>query len=243
MDKLKELKERSVEAINGVTVAMHSRYKIMSRIVMEEILKFNGCYAMNNSTVCFICEDRIFVTPYTRNVLRILQDAGFREEYFYVPFSNGDFPVNEEIKWAHLREMAKQSYILDYENDCEKWSDEHGIGRLSPDVMEKCFRMPTSGVPVKHLHFEDLYFPACNEGICDCTVVKKLGGYYCNNGRVVFVYRDGHTYVTRGYWIIDELEAAGYREISLFVPFSNGEEITDLTIASKWEKILSISKK
>jgi hypothetical protein len=54
---------------------------------------------------------------------------------------------------------------------------------------------------------------------------------------VVFVYRDGHTYVTKRYRIISELREAGYRETGMFVPFSNGEEILDPDLREKWESI------
>ena len=64
-----------------------------------------------------------------------------------------------------------------------------------------------------------------------------LGYYSMNNGRTVFIYRDGHTYVTKGYWVIDKLKKAGYQRGSLFVPFSNGEQIVDPLLAAKWESI------
>lgn len=98
--------------------------------------------------------------------------------------------------------------------------------------MERCFKIPRSGVPVKHLYYEDTVYPACSETMLDCTVADKLGSYCTNNGKVVFVYRDGHTYVAKGYWIVSELGKSG-----LFVPFSNGEQITDLGLASQWEAL------
>jgi hypothetical protein len=58
-----------------------------------------------------------------------------------------------------------------------------------------------------------------------------------NNGIVVFVYRDGHTYVTKGYKVIQHLCDAGYREKCMFVPFSNGEEIMHDGFRAKWEAI------
>lgn len=58
-----------------------------------------------------------------------------------------------------------------------------------------------------------------------------------NNGKVIFVYIDGKTYVTKGYKIIDELREAGYKEGELFVPFSNGEAIVDPFLKKKWDDI------
>ena len=65
----------------------------------------------------------------------------------------------------------------------------------------------------------------------------SLGTYYMNNGIVVFVYRDGHTYVTKGYKVLQYLNDAGYREKCMFVPFSNGEEIMHDAFRAKWEAI------
>ncbi len=56
-------------------------------------------------------------------------------------------------------------------------------------------------------------------------------------GNVVFVHYDGHTYVTKGYWILDELRRAGYKESDLDVPFNNGERIIDPYLAAQWERI------
>ena len=232
------LKENSVRITRG-TVACWPQYGNREETVtMEEIRsKFNGAYSMNNSTICFVMDDEVFVTPFTREALDKLENAGFTRAYFYVPFSNWDYPKNDKDKWEHLCELASESYYHDYEIDCAKWCDEHLIGRLNKETMERCFRIPHKGVPVKHLRFTDVYYPICNEPCMDSTVVGKLGHYCTNNGKVVFVYRDGHTYVTKGYKILKELRAAGYQETGLFVPFSNGEQIADPKLAAEWDRI------
>ena len=80
-------------------------------------------------------------------------------------------------------------------------------------------------------------YPVINQTFFDCTIPDHIGKFCTNNGRVVFVYRDGTTRVTKGYWILDALREAGYREAGLFVPFSNGEEILNLALRTSWEKI------
>ena len=45
------------------------------------------------------------------------------------------------------------------------------------------------------------------------------------------------TYLARGYKIISDLTAAGYKESSFFVPLSNGETITDPSLAAQWESL------
>lgn len=239
MKTLQELKDRSIHFKGTIKVTWPQYGDKKEDLEMSDIeSKFNGAFCTNNSTICFVDNEEIFVTPYTRDAMRILEAAGFKRRSFYVPFSNWDYPELEKEKWLRLRDLATESYYRDYEVDSARWCDEHGISELSKKTMDHCFRMPRSGVPVKHLYFEDTYYPACNESCVDCTVVDRLGRYCTNNGKVVFVYHDGHTYVAKGYWILDELRNAGYRESGLFVPFSNGEQITDRELAAKWDHLI-----
>ena len=196
--------------------------------------KFSGHYAVNNSTICYVYLRDVYVTPWTRAAEMTLHKEGFKEKYFYVPFSNWDYPKNEKTRWQHLRREAEASYRLDYEADCNEWCDEHQIGSLDGKTLKRCFRIPTEGILVKHPFYETWVEPACNEISMDSVAAGKIGRYCKNNGKVVFVYRDGHTYVAWGYWIVSELRSSGYKEGPLFVPFSNGEEIMDPTLAKMW---------
>ena len=235
---MEDLKRKSICVSGRVAVCWPQHGDKEETLDMTDIgSKFNGCYATNNSTICYVIDHEVFVTPYTRKAIITIRDAGLVEKHFFVPFSNWDYPRYEKDKWRCLQELAIESYYHDYEEDSNEWCSEHNIGELSEETMKRCFRIPREGVPVKHLNYEDAYYPLCNEYYMDDAVIKKLGCYCTNNGRVVFVYRDGHTYVTRGYWVLDELRHAGYKESGLFVPFSNGEQITDPYLASKWEKI------
>ena len=52
-------------------------------------------------------DNEIFITPYTRSTLCLLLSAGFHRSYFYVPFSNGNYPKFEQAKWNQLLEEAR----------------------------------------------------------------------------------------------------------------------------------------
>ncbi len=231
------LKEGAVRVFTGM-IAVFPQFSQEEALNISELApKFNGCYAMNNSTVCFVSDNEVFVTPCTRLVLRSLQSAGFRQEYFYVPFSNWDYPKFEQCKWNSLLEKARQSKVEEFVEDCASYCDEHHIGTISDETLRNCFEMPSTGVKVKHLYFEDCYYPIINSTCFDSTVINCIGHFCTNNGKVVFVYRNGKTYVTKGYGILNELRAAGYTEFGLFVPFSNGEQILDPVLKARWESI------
>ena len=235
MDSLK--KDGAIRVYSGM-IAVYPQFAQEEALNISELApKFNGCYAVNNSTVCFVSNNEVFVTPYTRNTMSTLRSAGFVEKYFFVPFSNWDYPKNEQFKWNSLREEAHKSYEEDFVEDCVSYCDEHHIGTVREETLLNCFEMPATGIQVKHLNYEDNYYPIINSGCFDCIAIDRIGRFCTNNGRVVFVYRNGKTYVAKGYKILEELRAAGYTEASLFVPFSNGEQIVDRALRDRWESI------
>ena len=238
MKNLKELKDNSIR-IDGTVTVCWPQYNEQECIitVVNTAKKFSGYYAVNAGVVCFVDEHEVHVTPWTREVITILSDAGFREKDFFVPFSNREYPKHDKYKWEYLRALADESYYLDYERESIEWCNANGIGELSEKTMERCFRIPRNGVPVKHPKYVNIYHPICNEFCMDRSVTDKLGRFCTNNGMVVFIYRDGHTYVVNGYWIIKELHHAGYKKSGLFVPFSNGEKITDPELAAEWRRV------
>ncbi len=231
------MKEEAVRVYNGMIDVFPQFSQEEALDISELVPKFNGCYATNNSTVCFVSDNKVFVTPYTRIIIRSLRSAGFREKDFCVPFSNGDYPQSKQIKWNSLREKARQSYAEDFVEDCVSYCDEHHIGTISDETLQNCFEMPATGVKVKHFYFEACYYPIINSTYFDCIAADSIGHFCTNNGRVVFVYRNGKTYVAKGYKILDELRAAGYTESDMIVPFSNGEVIQDGVLKARWESI------
>lgn len=235
MDSLKEEAVRVYSGMIAVLPQFPRSEKILD--VSDMAPKFNGCYATNNSTVCFVSDNEVFVTPYTYLIIHALDLAGFDEESFYVPFSNGDYPKFEQIKWNSLREKASRLRKEKFIEDCVSYCDEHGIGTINDETLQNCFEMPATGVKVKHFHFENCYYPILNNDCIEGRTIECLGHFCTNNGRVVFVYRNGKTYVAKGYKILHELYTAGYTELGLFVPFSNGEQIQDPVLNARWESI------
>lgn len=199
--------------------------------------EYDGAYSAYNSVICFVYGREAYVTPFTATAIYTIIETGLVHDSFHVPFADLDFPFEEAYRWAELCRKAGKSCLSDYEAGCVKWCKEHGIGKLDGDVLESCFRMPCGGVAAKRSHFVVMLFPVCNETCVDSYVTQKLGKYYTRDGRVVFVHYDGHTYVTKGYWIIDHLRQAGYELKPMFVPFSSGETIVDPNFAARWDRI------
>ena len=239
-ERLMQLMDDSVRVSRNSTVVVHPLSGVEEVLNMCEISpKFNGCFATNNSTACFVHENQIFVTPITQEALSILHENDFRWEIFYVPFSNGDYPKINYLKWFTLMEKANDVRRREFNEECMKWCKTQGIDELAEVVMKRTFKIPVMGMEVSDIRSTKKFYPELN-GSLDCTAIDKLGHYNTNNGIVVFVYCDGETYIARASReIMDALNLAGYKKSEMYVPMSNNETIDDRKLQSQWEDVKS----
>lgn len=201
-----------------------------------------GEYAINNSVVCWVMDGEIYAAPYTRKLALLLEQAGFRNGSFYVPFSNGEHPYNRKTEWESLLLSAGVATLKDFEEDAKVWCDEHKIGSIDENLLESYLRIPRGGIPVEDGGVYSIYYPRLNESCVDIVAISSLGSYSYNAGRVVFIYRDGHTYISKDPSIMDVLQKAGYRRDDFLVPLSGSEKITDSYLRYLWDNIPEVSR-
>jgi len=197
----------------------------------------DGCYGINKNVISFVKNHTLFIIPYFRSVIKTLVDNGFVKKIIYVPFSNGDYPVDFQEKWDNLLADSLLHRHLDLISDCEELSNQLGYSEISDNLLDKCFEIPISGVKVTHTSGQKTYYPLIT---CDNFNQKKaaiIGHYNIKNGVCVFVYRNGKTYVTRNSSVIHLLYKNGYKKSDLTVPFTPPETICDSSYAHKWEVI------
>ena len=107
---MKELMRNSINVSGRTEVCWPQLGYKEETIDMSDVgSKFNGCYAMNNSTICFVVDHEVFVTPYTYEAMITIEEAGLVKKDFYVPFSNWDYPKNRWDEWQRLRKLATES--------------------------------------------------------------------------------------------------------------------------------------
>lgn len=237
--KITDLVENSIRIYEGMMIHL-SQFNVEDRLHIKDLTpKFNGTFSMNNSTVAFVWEEMLYVTPFTNEVIVSLSEAGLKEDFFGVPFSNGDTPVYEKDLWNTLLAKAAEQRELEFQAMCREYCTKIGVGAISDASLANCLKVPKGGIKTWNPfhNYEGHFFPVIS-GCLDANAVEKIGKYATNNGRVMFIYYDGSTYVTKGYGIIEELEAAGYRRIKVYVPLSNGEEIRNNELSAKWSSII-----
>lgn len=232
----KELKDIAIQ-IRGTIRTYWPQFKKVE--FYTPTVQADKVFGTNNGVLAFVDEGVVYVIPTCRCITRLLADEGYRYESIYVPFSNWDYPADEEQKWRGLWSRAKAEHHREFLEDCKKFAEKKGFGELDDETLGKCMIMPDEGLHVTHPYFDTYEKPLVSGDIIDCTVANVLGTYGHNNGVVSFVYIDGTTRLAKGYWIIGKLQEAGYKDGSLYVPLSNGEHIEDYYYRTMWEQIVS----
>lgn len=177
-----------------------------------------------------------FPPPATRKIISILHESKLVERYFYVPFSNGEFPFLQIEKWKNLQKESLKCTMQNFKEDCIKWSKNHKINELSSEILQNCLKVPSIGIEVQKGGMTWKEYPGLNQVCFDGVACNIIGKYSHNNGVIAFIYYDGSTYITRKRKnIFEALDRAGYKQkCSIYVPLSNGERILDRELENKW---------
>lgn len=235
---MKHLKELSLKVYPGMEIFWPTTGIVDSLDMTNIIRDFAGrrVYAIgeNHRAICYLYNGEAYVTPYMRASIGMLKQSGFHKERFFVPFDSVERPRYDNDKWQNLCKLAEETYRYDFTNDCERWSAEHNIGRLSHSTLRKCFEIPEDGMLVRHATFDERISPVLHQSKPDPMMSNYLGRFSCYRGLVVFVYYNGKTYVAKGYGLIRRLKRAGYKDTGIFVPFSDGSLPVEAKLRAKW---------
>lgn len=219
-------------------ITVYPQNKRKERInITDEVMRYENCFSINNSSVAFVYGGEFYVHPYTNGLIDSLESEKLKKAEFDVPFSKWDYPESESEKWFGLLKQARKEHEDEFRCSCIDYCLNQGVTNLQEETLSKCFEMPDEGVHVQHVYFSDCYFPVMNEKFLWEGNKGKLGKYCTNNGVLVFVHTDGRTFATRNLKILEELEKNGYRESELLVPFSRGEMIKDPFLRNRWENL------
>ena len=105
MQQLKQLKrKKSLHIPDGLSVRW--RRQNPGHLNVPQIIKGReGEFTQNNGVIAYVHEGELYVTPYCREAVRALKEAGLTKTgNLFVPFSNGDVPQSPVVreKWDKL---------------------------------------------------------------------------------------------------------------------------------------------
>lgn len=109
MANINTIKEASIQVYPGMIVVypLFQQEDMLDDSISFIATEYNNCYSVNNSVICYVCNNQVYVTPYTIVTINVLDDAGYRQSSFYVPFSNcSSYPKLEEKRWKSLCKRA-----------------------------------------------------------------------------------------------------------------------------------------
>jgi len=190
-----------------------------------------GTYCSNNSTLAYVDgEGGMHVGHSTHENREALQEAGYRQGSIWVPFSNGEIPTDPDIQKQYLelrergREANKKRATKEHLSLYSNAAEQKGV-----KPVEEGLWMMVDGIEYRYMGNKTERVEVNTDGY-DMPIkrVEQVGTYDSNNGKVAFVDGEGHMWVGAStQQNFETLREAGYSRGGIWVPFSNGEMLTD----------------
>ena len=132
-----------------------------------------------------------------------------------------------ELSGRRWKTLAREAVFIRREN----YADEMGFEPMSDVIMNNCYRIPDEGIQITNGMNLYTYKPWIPDGYFG-PMVSMIGKFNTLGDMVVFIYRDGYTYLTKAEVnrmdVIEELLKSGFIQAPINVPLSRvGEVIVD----------------
>ena len=113
IENMATLKKKAIEVTPGMETYF-PQFGVGEMLRVTELASdLQMRFAYNNSVVAFVDEEGTFyVIPDLKGTQRTLEEAGYEKAYFYVPFSNWDYPVAKEKEWKALWKEKNGEYKI-----------------------------------------------------------------------------------------------------------------------------------
>lgn len=197
-------------------------------------------YTVNKSVIAFYERGTLYVIPYFKKAMEILEQEEYVQADMYVPFSNQEYPVLEMKRWHELQNEIKEIEKKGFEAECLEFCQEvFKVEPISEELLkENCMLFPDTGMKISNsIKGEIQIYPEVTGNHLDCFVMDALTRYCIKGGIITFVNADGNQYITKKAEMLDKLMEAGYKFADIYVPFSNGEEPEEEDIIRKWNSL------
>ena len=205
---------------------------------IDEYRSHPHTYCVEDETIVFVdCSRNVFVTPYTRKAINILNGNGFSKANYFVPFQGKDFPTDHEYLWRNLQMLAALQRDEEFYEDCRRYSSLHGIGELNEDELLNCIHIPYDGILIRRQAWFLKLYPM----ILDFDTCKNfIGNFEWLNGMWVFVHFDGKTYITTSQEIASRLKKIGYVKGNVLNKLRDNEKLCKELSHRRWEILSKI---
>lgn len=244
---------RTIEELKNSAIAVKSREKVVvfwpqfnkcqeqAYTLEREYFVSERTYNTNNGIIAFYEQGALYVVPYFRKAISVIETAGFEHSDMFVPFSNHEYPIKYKEEWNAMLVEARELQEESYRQDCIKYSAQLGVTPINQDLLDDmCMAIPEEGIMVNNPDKEpERRFPVIAGCCCDSMTVEHLGRYFVNaqSGIITFVNADGKQYITRSETVHKELFKKGYQFSKFTEIFEIGEEPADDEYLDYWKHL------
>lgn len=244
VSKIEELKAEAIKIKNREKIIVHwpqfGKNQEQAFDLERDHCVSEHAYTVNNSVIAFYERGTLYVIPYFKKAMEILEQEEYAMNDMYVPFSNSEYPLLEKDHWQALQKEARSVLQDEFEAECIAFSK--SVLNISPieqeTIDEKCMQVPEDGIEISNPQNGEIRrFPVLTGYCCDCFVMDYLGKYSVKDGIITFVNANGKQYVSKDQQVLDILIDSGYRFRMMPAILTNGEEPAQYDIAKIWNNL------
>lgn len=242
---ISELKMNAIKIKNGEKVVVHwpqfGKNQEQAFNLERDHCVNEHTYTVNKSVIAFYERGTLYVVPYFKKAIELLEEQEYGMSDMYVPFSNEEYPIAEKQLWHDLKREAKEVCKDDFETECLEFCQ--SILKVSPmpnELLEnKCMLFPYEGIQICNSKKGEIrIYPEVTGYVFDCPTMDALARYCTKNDVTTFVNADGKQYITKSNEVLQKLKEAGYKyDINMDVPFCNDEEPDEEKIFRIWNSL------
>ena len=181
---------------------------------LEEVIKFShrtgGRFddmpfvkCSNNGQIAFSDERGfVYVTPYRSEIHSILDEAGYRERCFFVPFSNGE-ERPEEYRW--LAKIAEEENWAETYEEAAKIATEKGVKPVVLPMLQK-LQIKEIYSPYEDPETRTVYRKLVDMFFRGTTTQDNIGTYIIVDEKTLVICDEyGRTFLVRAKTIINDI--------------------------------------
>lgn len=194
-------------------------------------------YDYNSGVISWTNPTGMYAIPSMGNYDSVLFHAGYVKG-LWVPFSNGDYPVEFREKWAQLCAERNYQNKLEALSSIAAYSNEKSLTAIPSWIVHKyLMEIPPIGLEYYHCDKKKRYSPVF---VSQHTTHEYLGTYWIQGNIVIVVDYLGTSFVGRFCEDVRKaLEGCGYTSKEQKVPFYGDVTFVDEWFQNRWNILIN----
>lgn len=191
----------------------------------------------DNDVISWSNPTGMYVIPYMYDDFYVyLSNAGYSQG-LYVPFTNGEYPIEFREKWALLLAEQQYTHMCTVRSFFASYSNNKGLTAIPSCIMKYLMELPIRGIIYSHRGENKKYTPVSIGK--NTFTTEYLGTYWTKGHIVIIVDYIGRTFV--GLFsedVHESLKRCGYSPKEQEVPFVKETSFEDEWYENRWLSLI-----